>query len=253
LDFSSFDIKNLLDYLFADIIILIKYSVKGTSSKFLGGARNMKTEAKDGTEEESWRTDLESFLGLANADLTGLDSAGLERVIEHYAQLVVPPDDGPFFLRHGQIYSQLIKGLKGSPGPKEVSKVKSLLSGILTHFRSRIQAVMNARSWKGSDFVIELEQMVKLYIDVKRGRFVANFLPQVGGKDKVLDLEDHKTLIDSRLMNIILDGNLKPDRFQVCEHCGKYFYKDSERRIYCSAKCARSSAQSKYIARKKSI
>jgi hypothetical protein len=211
----------------------------------------MKTEAKKGTEVESWMTDLESFLGLANADLSGMDSAGLETVISNYARLVAL-DDAPFRRQH-QVSSPLIKGLKGSPGPKEVTRVKSLLSGILAHFRSRIQSIMNTRNWKRSDFMIELEQVAKLSIDVKRGRFVARFLPQVGGKDKVFELEDHKTLIDSRLMNIIVEGILKPDHFQGCEHCGKYFYKDSERRIYCSAKCARSSAQSKYMARKKSI
>jgi hypothetical protein len=212
----------------------------------------MKTTAKKKSETESWRMDLESLLGLANADLTRLDSDDLEMVIGSYARLVAP-DDSPI-RRHDQIFSQLIKGLKGSPGPKEVTRVKSLLSGILAHFRSRIQAVMNTRDWKRSDFMIELKPVVKLFIDVEMGRFVTWFLPPLGGKDKVLNLEDHKTLIDSRLSAIIIAGNLKPNRFQVCERCGKYFYKHTERKvIYCSTKCARSSAQSKYVARKKSI
>ena len=192
---------------------------------------------------------LESLLSFANKNIQRLDSDGLESQVIEYARLVAV--DSVPFLAFVRIHAALTSEVGSWHQETGLDKVKSLLSSLQTHLRSRIESIIHAVSWSRSRPLLDLDVQATVAVDVEKDTFVSLFQPENGIFDEGIDLESHKLLLDSRLMNLFIAGGLSPSRFRLCENCGGFFYQKTERMtIYCSRRCAKTAAQRKYTSRK---
>lgn len=120
---------------------------------------------------------------------------------------------------------------------------RSFFTDIRSHLILRIHEILD------TSMMWEIDGFLRIGINLTSHVFTERFIPL--GLSQRSSLQLHKQLIDLSIILLILDLDLKPDRFRQCQKCNKYFYQPTTReKNYCSLKCAANVRQARYRTRK---
>lgn len=182
--------------------------------------------------------DLNLLLDLANADLNSKDEALLLEFLSRYAELTTSssaPISGDKVLKNHSDYVQML--LKKDASKEIYLQRECFAAEVQLHLAQRIQDVMDASKMLWNMPLWEMNGTIALAVDPISNRFYEGFLFK--DEEREEPVWHSMSLIDLRLIELIRDLDLKPERFRRCKRCKRYFYQPTARKKkFCGTECA---------------
>lgn len=139
-----------------------------------------------------------------------------------------------------------------SSGEKGAEKIKALFDELQKHLEKTLNSIVEGKQ-EGDDkgLVVSVLGRTEVKLDLTDDCFVSYFTPSEA--PGTFDLSSEKALINILFMALLKRYSLKPSRFAHCHRstCDNFFYKYSEKSLYCSSKCSNAETQATYRNKKR--
>jgi hypothetical protein len=117
------------------------------------------------------------------------------------------------------------------------------------HLRERLDQITTGGAFGTETPLWKSRVVITFSSETVKGRFVEKLSLDLAKRTSHLNML--KAIVDLRLIELVRDLELKPQRFRHCDRCHTVFYQPTERvKNFCSSRCAGTIRQARYTQRK---
>jgi hypothetical protein len=118
------------------------------------------------------------------------------------------------------------------------------------HLRERLDQITFGGAFGAETPLWKSRVVITFSSETVKGRFVEKLSLDLAKRTS--HLNKLKAIVDLRLIELVRDLELKPQRFRHCDRCQAVFYQPTERvKNFCSSRCAGTIRQARYTNRKR--
>jgi len=118
------------------------------------------------------------------------------------------------------------------------------------HLQERLDLITDGGAVGNESPLWKSHVVITFSSETMRGRFVEKW--SLDPMHHTNDLTGLLAIVDMRLLELVHDLELKPQRFRRCDRCHAVFYQPTERvKNFCSSRCAGTVRQARYTNRKR--